>query len=310
MIQPTATDAIDIVCHSREQWLATRRNSIGASESPTLFGEGYANQSPYTIWADKLGLTERDPDEEAKLEERFRCGQVLQPAILQLFSERTRLKVEDPGEFTVRLHPEHRWMSATLDGVCEHPTRGPCVVEAKNVSGFNAAEWRDGVSPLRVQVQVQHQLAVTGYAVGYIVGLIGGNELHVVEMPRDDTFIDVALIPTLDRFWRRVEDRTPPEIDDSKATAALLAKLFPDDNGEAVELPPEAAGWDERLQRVKEEIKGCEAVERHLSNKLREAIGANTIGVLPGGGQYSLTTTHRKEYTVAAKSFRTLRRRK
>ncbi len=298
---------LDIVCNDRQQWLEARRQSIGASESAGIFGVGYSNQSPLTIWHEKRSPI---PAVDAAREKRFRCGQVLQPAILQLFTEETHIRVEDPGEFTVRMHAEHPWMSATLDGVCDHPLHGLGVVEAKNVSGFLAADWKKDEPPLKHQIQVQHQLAVTGYSYGYLVGLVGGNEVAIRLLKRNDRFINDALIPKLEEFWNCVESGEQPEIDGSMATAQLLARLFPDDNGEAKQLPPESADWDAELAELRPRLKEIKARKDELDNKMKAAIGEAAIGVLPDGAQYTFKTSDRKGYTVESTTCRTLLRRK
>mgnify|MGYP002508492795 CR=1 FL=1 len=54
------------------------------------------------------------------------------------------------------------------------PDFGTCIFEAKTASAYKAGEWEDTI-PDEYQLQIQHYMAVTGYAGAYIAALIGGN---------------------------------------------------------------------------------------------------------------------------------------
>ena len=85
-----------IVEHATEaDWLADRQSGIGASESASVFGCGYAGTSPMTVWASKVKgyRTEFSPDQLR----RMNRGKKLEPIIADEFAEETGLEVIDPG---------------------------------------------------------------------------------------------------------------------------------------------------------------------------------------------------------------------
>lgn len=300
----TIFPAADVLhCDDRDHWLAVRRNYIGASDSAGILGEGYAGQSRYSIWADKCGY----PCEEMNAK-RLKIGKLMEPALRAIFEEETGLACQDPGEHTILVSREWPWMSATLDGIAVCDDLGPIPVELKNVGHFAIDDWAaDG--PLKFQVQVQHQLAVTGAPAEYLFGLLGGNEPITILVERDEPFI-AALVEETRKFYDLVHSRTAPEIDGSEATARALRRLHPHDNGAVVQLPPEAMDWDEELTFVKTKLKDLEECERHYKNRIVAAIGDATFGVLPNGSQYSYKTQTRAEYVCQSVSFRVLRKGK
>lgn len=286
-----------------ETWLAARRSMIGASESPAIVGCGYSDESPWTVWAKKTGLIDDTPDSEL-----LWYGRKMQPITLERFTIETGIQVQDLGEFTIQRHQELPWLGCTLDGMGEDPA-GLAVVEAKNIGHYGLEEWNAPEPPLRVQVQIQHQLAVTGLSVGYAVATVGGNKLRFRRIERNERFIGI-LIERLKAFWQCVETNTPPEVDGSAATARVLQLLHPDDSGETVSLPPEAAQWDADLKGAKAKVKELEELIRDRENRIKAELGSHTFGLLPDGGKFSFKTTERDGYEVKPTKYRTLRRLK
>lgn len=284
----------------RASWLAERRTCIGASDSPSILGEGYT--SALDIWCHKTGLIPDDTETTDSLE----IGLALQPAIAEIARHKTGLQI-DEANFEVVRHPEYPWLGASLDGVALCPVRGPGVAELKNVGSYNAADWKEPGGPLAFQIQVQHQLMVTGYDWGLLFALIGGNKpvWHIVT--RNEPFIG-ALKNTLTEFWARVLAKEPPPPDESESARKALAALYPFDSGETVELPAEAVDWDQRLATVKEQLSALGEEKAQLENNLRAAIKDATFAVLPNGGGYSLKAQKRAAYAVEEAEFRVLRR--
>ncbi len=112
----------------------------------------------------------------------------------------------------------------------------------------------------------------------------------------------------VDEFWRRVQERRPPDADGSSATAEALRRLYPRDSGATVFLPAEAATWAEELETAKAAAKQAKALEDSAKNRIMAAIGDATFGTLPDGTRFSLKTQKREGYVVEAAEFRVLRR--
>lgn len=269
------------------QWLEGRRSVIGASDTAGILGEGYADQSPLTVYESKVNPQHRDEREE----ECLLVGKDLEPGLLRIVRRKTGLPAWSAGDFTIYRHSEFPWLGATLDGVIEDPEFGLAPLELKNVSNFAFAadreSWEGGEEPpLKFAIQAQHQMAVTGAKAGYVMGLVGGNRPIIIRLPRNDRFIG-AMLDKLREFWGYIERRELPPIDASIATGKILAKLFPEDSGETVILPDEADDWIAAWEQAKADGKDADARETAAANQIKAAIGAATFGESRSGKRVS-----------------------
>lgn len=298
-------------CHrkvfaSEAEWVDGRKSFIGASEVASVFGVGYAATSPLTVWWSKRG--NEPPAFDDATRKRMALGKKMEPIISDLFTDETGLPCHDPGDFAVFYHREIPWHATTLDRLAVHDDYGPVPVELKHINGRFRGDWdAEDEPPLKYMVQCQAQISVTGASHCYLVGLIGGDELSVRLVERNQKFIDAMLVRLAD-FWKHVQDGSMPPIDESEATKAMLATIYPRDTGLTVSLPGDATDWDRELIEVKEQIKTLETRRNYLENQIKAAIGDAAIGLLPCGGSYSWRTQQRAEYVVKATEFRVLRR--
>lgn len=127
-------------------------------------------------------------------------------------------------------HPTVPFMLANIDREIVG-ARDVQVLECKTAGEFGARLWRDGV-PEYVQIQVQHQLAVTGKSAAHVAVLLCGQALEVHRIERDDALIG-WLIELEARFWRFVETDKPPPADGSESADRALRHLYPG-NGETI----------------------------------------------------------------------------
>lgn len=290
--------------NTRESWLAERKTCIGASDSPSVLGIN-PFKSAFQLWAEKTGLAEAD---DLSSNEAVEFGIRLERPVAEAFAERSGREVEMWPAFSLVRDPERQFISCTPDAVQQCPDRGEGLVQIKTTSAFKASDWADG-PPLYYQVQVQQELHVTGFTWGTVVVLIGGQKLRWFDVQRNDRFI-AAFLPKLEEFWRLVQQQIPPEVDGSAATAKVLAKLHPDDDGSEVLLPTEAADWTDEIDAAKEQIKAAEAMKQAAENRIKAAIGNATFGLLPDGSRWSWKSQTRKSYVVDEATFRVLRRSK
>ena len=285
----------------REEWLAKRSYGIGASESAAILGVS-PFMSPYALWAKKCGLVE-DSDET----ELQRWGNVLEPVICEEYSAQTGRRIIDHGRYAVRQSQTCPVMCCTLDREVHATDKdGPGCMDAKNVGAYRLDEWRDG-TPIYYQVQLQHQMEVTGWKWGSLAALIGGNTFRWMDIERNEAFIDMLRRKCVE-FWRLVETRTPPPVDGSASTAETLKRLFPKDTGETIALPGDAIHWDHQYAQACEEIAAAQARKDEAKAKLIAAIGDATVGVLPSGGRWSYRAQTKAQHVVKESTTRVLRR--
>lgn len=210
-----------ITTDDRAAWLEWRSTGIGASEAGAVVGV-----SPYetalAVYLRKVGAGEPIVESEA-----MAWGTRLEPAIAEEYSRRTGFSFT-AAQVCVG-SPTHFFMLATLDRVRSDGR----VVELKTVGHRSAAQWGEAGTdeiPAHYLVQVTHQMICTGTEVADVAALIGGQELRIYTVPRDDDIAD-RIISLEAEFWRRVTDRDPPPVDHGRDGPAL-ARLWPGAEGE------------------------------------------------------------------------------
>lgn len=286
----------------RPRWLAARNSGVGASESSALF-----NASPWdtvvSLWAKKTGKI-AEPEMSG---EWLTWGSLLEAPIAKAYAERTGRQIWQGSPFAVAVHPDVPIMRATPDYlVISAPGRDSRgVLQVKNTNAFKAHDWDDGV-PQHIEIQVQHELAVTGFKWGSVAVLVGGCELRHFDIERNDDFIG-ELVKQVEWFWGYVENDVQPSVDGSARTLDTLKKLHPSDDGSEIALPDEAIQWWEELCEVRALESQIRKNKPEIEIRLLNAIGKATFGKLPDGRRISCKTIARAAYAVEANTYRTMK---
>jgi putative phage-type endonuclease len=301
----------------RREWLQQRRNGIGGSDAAAVLGLS-PWKSPLTLWSEKCGLVSEPNLDELEFIE---WGQVLEEPIARKYEQVTGRSLFDHGRFAIRQSECYPFMHCTIDReVCANnygnpkdPDSGKPPVFAlgigdlsiKNTGAFKAKDWEEE-PPLPYQVQLQHELAVTGLQWGSFAVLIGGQKFKWCDWARNDKFISY-LIEKEEEFWNRVMRGIPPEVDASDSTKEVLLRLYPKDTGESKALPNEFAELRDLRNEFKATIKEMEGWVQGIDNQIKAAIGEVTIGLLPDGSGFSWKAQHRDSFIVQACDYRILR---
>ncbi len=215
-----------------QQWLEIRKQGIGSSDAAAAVGLN-PYKSPLELWLEKTGRDGNLPKSEPNNETSpAYWGNVLEPIVAIHYARRTGHKVRRINAVLQHPEPELSWMLANIDREVIG-TEDVQILECKT-AGINGAKlWRDGV-PEYVQLQVQHQLAVTGKQTADVAVLLGGQQLDIHRIERDAALID-RLIQLERQFWHYVEADTPPPADGSESAERALRCLYANDNDETVD---------------------------------------------------------------------------
>ena len=283
---------------TREEQYAARK--VGGSDAAIIMG---CYGSIPELWERKVwGHT-------VEQTEAMAWGNRLEPLIGDVYRDETDRVLRRRVEPSIWTHPDIQYMTCIPDGfviVTDRDSTG--LWEAKLVGGHMASRWRDGV-PRGVWVQCQHNMAVTGLEWASVAALIADDwRLMWADFDRDDEFIANELIPKEEEFWGYVTRKECPPVDGEPSTAAVLGRLYPDEDGETVDLPPEAADWDALFRQAKAYVTEWGAQQKLMENKIREAIGKHSYGSTPGA-VYSLHKVERKGFEVNPSSYRKLHRK-
>ena len=259
----------------REDWLAVRKQGIGSSDAAAAVGLN-PYKSQLELWLEKTGrdasLPKIDPQDE---ESPAYWGNVLEPIVAWHYSKRSGNRVRRINAVLQHPDPALPWMLANIDreviGADEVQ-----ILECKT-AGLNGARlWKEGV-PEYVQLQVMHQLAVTGKQAADVAVLLGGQHLEIHRIERDESMI--ARLIDLERlFWDYVVSDTPPPADGSASAEAALRCLYPEDNGQTLDFSQhmELASTYLELKAVRQSIAQQETREAQLKQVLQQAMGVAT----------------------------------
>lgn len=192
---------------TEEAWLKERINDLTSSDIPCLFGCGYQSY-------EELILCKRNKSTSAiTTDERMQWGNALQDAIANEFAIQNNWTIRKKTEY-IRI-PEIRIGSSFDYEIIEESEDDKCeayadnaILEIKNVDQFQyKKEWHQGfqieATPY-IELQIQHQLLISGLNKGYIGALIGGNQGVILPREANKKIHDAILIKA-EKFWKEVD---------------------------------------------------------------------------------------------------------
>ena len=266
---------------ARNDWLEVRRTGIGSSDAATAVGLN-PYQSQLELWIQKTGkadlLPAVDPNDDTS---PMFWGTLLEPIVAAHYTKRTGNKVRRVN--AVLQHPKHPWMLANVDREVVG-TSEVQILECKTAGIHGARLWKDGV-PEYVQLQVMHQLAVTGHKAADVAVLIGGQELRIFRIERDEALI-ARLIEMEHAFWQMVESKTPPAGDGSDSAEKALRSLYPNSAGDDVDMSddPELNATFEALLAAREQLEVAQKNEARLRQAIQIHMGEAGKATFACGG--------------------------
>ena len=285
--------------NTRDEWLEARRNSVGGSDAAAI-----VTGKSLDVYSDKLGLKE---DEDRPVFER---GRLLEPVVADKWSEQAGCEVEDYGLHLFR-STEKPFQHYSADRIIPkmEGKNGPGIAEIKTVPFMTQQDLNES-TPEAWLAQPQHGMNVCELEWSCLIVLaVVPWTVSWIVVDRNDRFIE-ALNDRLDAFWDRVQNQDPPPPEDIESSRKALARLYPHDNGETIDLSDDALEIAAQFERAKVEEKHWHKIVEEKKNAIKALIGPNTFGLLPTGDIYSLTTTTKASFVMPAQQYRQLRRRK
>ena len=258
---------------SREEWLAARMHQVGASEVSALWDiqPDYA-LSRYALWHVKARTAE--PPDVGSV--RTRWGQRLEEVVAIAAAEERGWTVRKGRRAICDDCPR---LAASLDFEIEADPlgeyEGPGVLETKNVDWLvHRRSWTDGEPPLHILLQLQAQLAATGWSWGAVAALVGGNDLRIYPYRAKPNLI-ADIKARVAAFWQSIEEGKPPPVDGSDAASDVLRQLYAERVDDVIDM----TGSNEWPEAVAEFLKAGE--DRKAANK-RYDLTKNRVAALLG----------------------------
>ena len=250
---------------TEDAWLAQRTRDVTSTESAALFG-----MSPYVTAFDLWHRKRSGNVPEFKSNDRMKWGNRLEAAIAHGIAEEQGWEIRPMKEYM--RDPDAR-MGSSFDFVITNLGE-PVHLEIKNVDYL---AFRDGwiehddgsmEAPEHIEMQVQHQMAVSGFKRAFIGAFVGGNRGVVIERQRDEDVIK-AIRAKVAEFWRTVDAGQEPDPvmpDDAEVVICLNQYAEP---GKILD-----ASNDEEITRLVTEYKALCAQRDNLKDDAEVAKAA------------------------------------
>jgi putative phage-type endonuclease len=205
---------------NKQDWLENRLLDVTSTEVSCLF-----NLNPYKTVLD-LYYEKKEKLIQNIDSPRMAWGRRLEKSIAEGFAEEKGVEVKP---YDVYLSNIETRMGSSFD----YKILGEqeALLEIKNVDRY---VWHDKwdedsegniLAPPFIEMQLQHQLHLANIESGYIVALVGGNEMKICKRER---FHEVGeqLEAKVKEFWERVKTGTPPDIDYERDSNYLIKNLY------------------------------------------------------------------------------------
>lgn len=290
---------VDIIpITDRATWLQLRRRDVTASDVAALF-DAHPYRTRLQVWADKMGVGHDRGDNSA-----MRRGRILEPAVAAAIAEeRPAWRIEKAAEYL--RDPEAR-IGATPDYyAADHGRR--LILECKTADPeVFQRDWASG-PPLAWVLQALTQAMLADAAGAVVACMVMTRQLpvHIYEVPRHPA-AEARIRAAVAELWHAVETETQPTA--QAGDAAVLAAMFPRDNGSVLDLAGDNLLPELLAERaaLKAEIGPREDRLTAIDAEIKAKLGEAAEGRLPGW-RLTFKTQRREERLVPASEFRVLR---
>lgn len=256
------------------QWHLDRQKGIGGSDASTVLC--------INPWKSRLQLYHEKVD-EIKQENiitdnvRFDLGHILKPYIAKKYTEKTgRLLIEIDPSLPPKSHLDYPFMLANIDrGIIKSERPTPGILEMKTKGAF--IDWHGEDIPPYYHSQIQHYMSVYNYQWGSFAVLdFNKFEITVTDVERDNDFIENLIIEE-SKFWDLVQNKTPPEIESTKACSDWFKDYYSESEPVIIDLSnnEQATILADTLKEIKASKKELDEIELQAKtffmNELKEA---------------------------------------
>lgn len=204
---------------NKQDWLENRLLDVTSTEVSCLF-----DKNPFKTKLD-LYYEKKDKVIQNIDSPRMAWGRRLEDSIARGFAEEQNVEVKP---YDVYLSDKSRRMGSSFD--YKILGKEEALLEIKNVDRYvfhdKWDENSEGVNaPSYIEMQLQYQLHLANIDLGYIVALVGGNEMKILKRERFPE-IGKEFETKVKEFWELVKSGTPPEIDYERDSNYLIKNLY------------------------------------------------------------------------------------
>ncbi len=281
---------------SKEDWLKIRKEAgISGTQISAIAGMNKYS-SPMQVYLEKTSDEIIEiPDNDYML-----FGRLLEPVVADEFARR------NPGYKVKRInailqHPEHEWAIGDIDRLVTNENGEQGILEIKTCSEYSKADWDGQNCPVGYLIQLQWYLFITGADYGIFAILAGGNTYMQKYVKRDDELINMLLTMGEDFWFNNVKKEVPPAIDGTDATEEVLIHMYPESNGNEIQLCYSALELIQARSDLKQQIKELTEKCNEFENKLKDTLKESEIGTVD---KYKVTWKTTETNRFDSKRFR------
>lgn len=201
-----------------QDWLEWRSEGIGASDVPSIMGEGF--DTPYELWQQKLGLIEK------KSTAAMRDGKKHEGDAIKALEKAVLVS----GNFTQQVameHAEYPFLRCTLDGM--HQETG-IICEVKSIKG--ASKKVHKVIPKKYYGQVQLQLFISRAPICHYAEYDIETKEIWIDVVKANKAYQKRMLSKCQAFFKCLETKEPPALTQKEKLLLESEKPSPVDWGE------------------------------------------------------------------------------
>lgn len=273
------TETIKIT--SQEQWLNERTKDVTSTEVSALYG-----LSPYKTEFELFHEKRDGVVVKFEPNERMRWGNRLEAAIAHGAAEDMGWQI---SKLDVYMRDLDARLGSSFDFQIDSSSDGPGILEIKNVDWLQYRQkWIDDgagniEAPEHIELQIQHQMEVSGHNWCALVALVGGNEQKIILRNRDRA-IGQDIRAKVTKFWQSIDANAAPSPDYSADAEFIIKQLRADADAGLVAMSD--AGLDELIERyafLTRSVKEQEGIKDATRAQILERIGKASKIVSPLG---------------------------
>lgn len=253
---------------TEQEWKALRIPDITSTDASVLLGVS-TRSTKAELWHRKKEKAEAAFDAN----ERSTWGNRLEWSIIQGAAEDNGWKVRAKKEY-IRI-PDRR-LGSSFDGAIVNENGDDiALIEAKNVDSLifrdNWIEDESGEieASLEIEVQMQHQMMVSGIKENNLCALVGGNKLYTFKRQPNQKVMRRILDESA-AFWESIKKNKPPAFDyvrDADLISSLYGYAEP---GKVVDFSADATliGLMDQYKKAHDDLKKCQEIKDSIKSQV------------------------------------------
>jgi len=293
-----------VIPESKEHWLQMREKFLNSTEISVLFDLN-KYQTKFELFMKKSGQIEL-PFEES---ERMRWGNRLEESIAEGAAEENGWNIRPMKEYI--FCEETRLGSSfdfcILDSSIKTPMEaagqpmefGPrdyAILEVKNVDSLiYRNEWTEHEAPPHIELQLQHQMLISGLQEAYLVALVGGNELQTIHRKANEK-IQNKILEASEKFWYEIDNNIQPD-PDFESDSGIICDIYKETDGSTFDAIDNETIYDlaARYKQAMDDEKDAKARKSAVKAEVFTLVG-NAEKVY--GSDFTISCKEKKGYVV------------